>query len=1151
MRKRLGRLLAFVLSVAIVLNSALVLGGKTVSAAVGSGTRNGFYYEFNGTNCSIKEYTGPAGAVTIPATIDGYNVTDIDQSAFAYAPEDGRTIQITSVTIPNSVKTIGNYAFQRQPITTINFGSGVNSIGASAFASNTAITNVTIPANVRSIGNSAFDSCTALTTVSISDGVQTIGSRAFNGCSRLNNLSLPGSLTSIGSYAFASTKITSVTLGRSGTNLAIANNAFNKCTSLSTVTLNAGVVSILDEAFNQCPIVTLKLPATVTSFGQRVLMSAKSTGFSVDSGNNTYKAVNGALYTKDGKTLVAIPSAKSGSFTIADGTTTIAPCAAYGCANLTAITIPNSVTTIGNSAFASCSSVKTVTFKTVSTLRTVGDSAFSGMTALTKLDFPQSVTSIGANACNGDRQCEITYYQGTSVGADAFNYTKNTNILTSGGGCSHQWDGACDTTCNLCGLTRTAGNHSWASNCDTTCDVCGTTRTTSTNHTWNSTGTECTLCHFTQSHTHTPITVNGRAATCTAAGLSNGTKCSTCGAVLTAQTSIPALGHNSVSDPAVAATCTTAGKTAGSHCSRCNAVLTAQTTVAALGHSAVKDAAVAPTCTMAGKTEGSHCSRCKVVITSQTTVSALGHNVVKDAAVAATCTTAGKTEGSHCSRCNAVITSQSTIAALGHSWSGNCDTTCNRSGCTYTRTNTAAHSWQSNSCGSKCTVCQATQGSNHSYSGDCDSICNNCGGNRVVTTGHSYNNNTCDDKCRVCQETRVAPHNYSSACDTTCNSCSATRTVNVSHTYRHDCDVDCELCGATRTINHTYSNACDADCNVCGTRRTPSAHVYTNACDTTCNVCGAARNTSHTYSNACDADCNVCGARRTPSAHVYDNASDATCNVCGATRTVATPTPTPTTPSQPSTPSNTSEGGVAGFVERLYTVALGRKSDPNGKADWIRAIRNGATGADAAYGFLFSAEFLNKGMSNNEFVTVLYKTFFDRQPDQAGLNAWVAALQRGDSKQDVIMGFINSTEWANVCLRYGINSGGTGTPNITVEPNEQVIAFATRLYTTCLKRSPDQNGLMAWARQLANLRDTGSNAAHGFFFSDEMNNNPVSNEEFVTRLYLTFMDRQPDQGGMNAWVGQLNSGVSREEVFQGFAQSSEFGQICANYGIIR
>ena len=261
---------------------------------------------------------------------------------------------------------------------------------------------------------------------------------------------------------------------------------------------------------------------------------------------------------------------------------------------------------------------------------------------------------------------------------------------------------------------------------------------------------------------------------------------------------------------------------------------------------------------------------------------------------------------------------------------------------------------------------------------------------------------------------------------------------------------------------------------------------------------------------------------------------------------VVTPAVTTPTPS-----ANASESGTAGFVERLYTIALGRSSEPAGKANWIKALQTGSTGAEAAKGFLFSDEFLNKSMSDRAFVTTLYRTFFDREPDAAGLTAWIDALKNGTSKEDVIMGFIDSTEWANVCLKYGIPSGGNGVANITVEPNENIVAFATRLYTTCMKRDPDQSGLMAWARQLANLKDTGTNAAHGFFFSEEFLAQDISDSEFVTRLYLTFMGRNPDYGGKKAWVEQLQAGVSREEVFQGFAQSDEFGNICAQYGIIR
>ncbi|MBO4635886.1 MAG: DUF4214 domain-containing protein, partial [Clostridiales bacterium] len=290
------------------------------------------------------------------------------------------------------------------------------------------------------------------------------------------------------------------------------------------------------------------------------------------------------------------------------------------------------------------------------------------------------------------------------------------------------------------------------------------------------------------------------------------------------------------------------------------------------------------------------------------------------------------------------------------------------------------------------------------------------------------------------------------------------------------------------------------------------------------------------------------------------------CSVCGeiivaqsviptiTTTNNTTTAPTPATPTQ-STSANTpysTGSGVSGFVERLYTVALGRSSDPVGQQQWVNTITSGQnTGADVARGFLYSPEFINKNCTNEEFVRILYRTFFGREADVNGLNAWVGVLYQGDSRQNVIEGFINSTEWANLCLSYGISSGGTGSPSVDVEPNQATVDFATRLYTTCLNRNADPSGLMAWARQLANQRETGTGAARGFFFSEEFIRQNISNEEYVARLYRTFMGREPDVIGFNAWVSQLYSGISREEVFNGFAQSQEFTQICAQYGIVR
>ena len=165
---------------------------------------------------------------------------------------------------------------------------------------------------------------------------------------------------------------------------------------------------------------------------------------------------------------------------------------------------------------------------------------------------------------------------------------------------------------------------------------------------------------------HKPVTDAAVAATCTETGLTEGSHCSVCNAVLTTQTVVPAKGHTPVTDAAVAATCTETGLTAGKHCSVCGEILVAQTVVPAKGHTPVTDAAVAATCTETGLTAGKHCSVCGEILVAQTVVPAKGHTPVTDAAVAATCTETGLTEGSHCSVCNAVLTAQTVVPAKGH-----------------------------------------------------------------------------------------------------------------------------------------------------------------------------------------------------------------------------------------------------------------------------------------------------------------------------------------------------------------------------------------------------------------------------------------------------------------------------------------------------
>lgn len=306
--------------------------------------------------------------------------------------------------------------------------------------------------------------------------------------------------------------------------------------------------------------------------------------------------------------------------------------------------------------------------------------------------------------------------------------------------------------------------------------------------------------------------------------------------------------------------------------------------------------------------------------------------------------------------------------------------------------------------------------------------------------------------------------------------------------------------------------------------------------------------TSDTSSTSASSSSTELTSQTAPTDASTSNTEPVTIETSATQPTVAQPSETPTTPTTPTTAAP----NLADFVERLYTVALGRPSDSAGKADWIsRVYYQNYTGADVARGFLFSQEFLGKNSTNDVFVETLYMTFFNRPSDASGKADWVNRLNSGTSRMDVINGFIGSIEWANLCLTYGVDGGGGAVPTITVQASSNVTSFATRLYSTCLNRTPDPQGLSNWSSSLANRKVSGSNAAYGFFFSAEFISLNTSDEEYVTRLYRTFLGREPDASGFRGWVDNLANGASREEVFYGFANSQEFAGICASYGIVR
>lgn len=284
--KKSNKILSFVMAFVMVCSVSTIVP-LTVTAAetnandTASPVNNDYYYSSNyyyriqddGTACIIG-YDGNGGALTIPSEIDGYTVTAIGSAAFSCHPD------ITAVTLPDTIKSIGERAFQSctglrsfyLPASVTQMSDDVlcgcrniidikvandNPVFDSRDNCNAIIETSTntltegckatvIPDTVTAIDEAAFCNCSDLALINIPDSVTSIGTSAFAGCSSLEKIVIPGSVKEIGKRAFAD------------------------CTDMETAIIGSGVQKIDYQAFFNCPKVTkVIVPGSVTSISDQ------------------------------------------------------------------------------------------------------------------------------------------------------------------------------------------------------------------------------------------------------------------------------------------------------------------------------------------------------------------------------------------------------------------------------------------------------------------------------------------------------------------------------------------------------------------------------------------------------------------------------------------------------------------------------------------------------------------------------------------------------------------------------------------------------------------------------------------------------------------------------------------------------------------
>ncbi len=239
----------------------------TFGEGVFDGCQNLQYNEFDNA-----KYLGNAvnkHLVLVKASSTDITSCSIDvKCAFVLDKAFSGRSSLTSITIPDSVKSIGSCAFYNcTGLKSVTIGNGVTSIGNYAFQGCSGLTSIKIPDSVTSIGNYAFSSCSGLTSIAIGNSVTSIGDRAFYNCSKLTSVTIPDSVTRIGNQALQGCSgLTSVTMGNSVTS--IGDQAFYNCSRLTNVTIPDSVTSIGSRTFYNCFYLTnIVIGNGVTSIG--------------------------------------------------------------------------------------------------------------------------------------------------------------------------------------------------------------------------------------------------------------------------------------------------------------------------------------------------------------------------------------------------------------------------------------------------------------------------------------------------------------------------------------------------------------------------------------------------------------------------------------------------------------------------------------------------------------------------------------------------------------------------------------------------------------------------------------------------------------------------------------------------------------------